>query len=57
MGVFETLRVIKGKPLFVAEHLAEMQRAMDALGLKSDADFEAARAGLPPLLRGDTRAG
>ena len=49
MGVFETLRVIKGKPLVVAEHLAEMQRAMDALGLKSDADFEAARAGLPPL--------
>ena len=49
LGVFETLRVIEGKALFVAEHLAEMQRAMDALGLKSDADFEAAQAGVPKL--------
>jgi branched-subunit amino acid aminotransferase/4-amino-4-deoxychorismate lyase len=49
MGVFETLRVVEGKPLFVAEHLAEMRRAMGALGLESDADFDAARAGLPAL--------
>jgi len=47
MGVFETVRVVEGKPLFMSEHLAELERAMDALGLKSDADFEAARTELP----------
>ena len=49
LGVFETLRVVNGVPLFVAEHRTELSRAMDALGLKSEADFEQARAGLPPL--------
>ena len=49
LGVFETLRVVEGKPLFVAQHLAELRRAMEALDLKSEADFDAARAGLPPL--------
>jgi len=49
LGVFETLRVIDGQPLFFAEHRAELGRAIEALGLKSDADFEQARAGLPPL--------
>jgi len=49
LGVFETLRVVGGKPLFVAEHRAELARAMEALGLKTDADFERARAALPPL--------
>jgi branched-subunit amino acid aminotransferase/4-amino-4-deoxychorismate lyase len=49
LGVFETLRVVKGVPLFVAEHRAELERAMAALGLKSDADFEAARDALPEV--------
>jgi len=48
LGVFETLRVIKGKPLFVPEHLAELARAMEALGLKSNFDFESSAAALPP---------
>jgi len=49
LGVFETLRVVDGVPLFATEHRTELGRAMEALGLKSDADFEQARAGLPPL--------
>jgi branched-subunit amino acid aminotransferase/4-amino-4-deoxychorismate lyase len=51
LGVFETLRVVDGVPLFAAEHRAELGRAMEALGLKSEADFdfEAARGGLPRL--------
>jgi 4-amino-4-deoxychorismate lyase len=36
LGVFETLRVIDGKPLFVAEHAAELRRSMAALGLNAD---------------------
>jgi branched-subunit amino acid aminotransferase/4-amino-4-deoxychorismate lyase len=47
-GVFETLRVIKGRPLFVAEHLAELNRAMTTLGLSSDFNFHDAGAALPP---------
>jgi branched-subunit amino acid aminotransferase/4-amino-4-deoxychorismate lyase len=47
LGVFETLRVIDGVPLFVAEHRAELARAMEALGLKVDFDAEKARAELP----------
>jgi branched-subunit amino acid aminotransferase/4-amino-4-deoxychorismate lyase len=47
MGVFETLRVVKGSPLFVAGHLAELQRAMMALGLSSDFDFPQAATELP----------
>jgi len=49
LGVFETLRVINGVPLFVREHRAELARAMEVLGLKTEADFELARAGLPAL--------
>lgn len=49
MGVFETLRVIDGVPLFVPEHLKELTRSMAALGLTSDFDFEKARAELPKL--------
>ncbi|MCE0522028.1 MAG: aminotransferase class IV [Methylacidiphilales bacterium] len=49
LGVFETLRVVDGKPLFVAEHRAELGRAMGALGLTSDFDFARAGAELPPL--------
>jgi branched-chain amino acid aminotransferase/4-amino-4-deoxychorismate lyase len=39
MGVFETLRVINGVPLFAAEHREELARAMAALGLSSETDF------------------
>jgi branched-subunit amino acid aminotransferase/4-amino-4-deoxychorismate lyase len=49
LGVFETLRVINGVPLFVAEHRAELVRAMAAMGLKSEADFEQAQAALPQV--------
>jgi 4-amino-4-deoxychorismate lyase len=47
LGVFETLRVIEGTPLFVAEHFTELQRALEALGLKSDFDPSVARKELP----------
>lgn len=33
LGVFETLRVVEGTPLFLDEHRAELQRAAAALGL------------------------
>jgi branched-subunit amino acid aminotransferase/4-amino-4-deoxychorismate lyase len=49
MGVFETLRVVQGVPLFMSAHLRELGRAMAALGLASDFDFEQARAELPRL--------
>jgi len=49
MGVFETLRVVNGVPLFMADHLVELGRAMEALGLKTKFDFEQARAALPSL--------
>jgi branched-subunit amino acid aminotransferase/4-amino-4-deoxychorismate lyase len=48
-GVFETLRVIKGVPLFMEGHLRELKRATETLGLKSDFDFETAAAELPPV--------
>jgi 4-amino-4-deoxychorismate lyase len=47
LGVFETLRVIDGRPLFVPEHAAELQRAASALGLDPTFDLAEARAGLP----------
>ncbi|HEX4139669.1 MAG TPA: aminotransferase class IV, partial [Candidatus Methylacidiphilales bacterium] len=47
LGVFETLRVVDGTPLFVAEHLAEMRRAMAALGIESEFDPEVSRRDLP----------
>jgi branched-chain amino acid aminotransferase/4-amino-4-deoxychorismate lyase len=47
LGVFETLRVVDGKPLFFAEHRAELARAMDQLGLTSGADFTAEALKLP----------
>jgi branched-chain amino acid aminotransferase/4-amino-4-deoxychorismate lyase len=46
LGVFETLRVVEGTPLFVAEHFEELQRAMQALGLSSDFNPAAARGDL-----------
>jgi branched-subunit amino acid aminotransferase/4-amino-4-deoxychorismate lyase len=45
-GVFETVRVVGGKPLFFAEHRAELKRAMTALGLTSDNRLEAEAATL-----------
>jgi branched-subunit amino acid aminotransferase/4-amino-4-deoxychorismate lyase len=48
LGVFETLRVINGIPLFVAEHREELERAMEALGLQSDEDIASAASELPP---------
>jgi branched-subunit amino acid aminotransferase/4-amino-4-deoxychorismate lyase len=47
LGVFETLRVVDGKPLFFAEHRAELTRAMEALGLKSDTNFALEALKLP----------
>ncbi len=47
LGAFETLRVIDGVPLFVAEHRAELARAMEALGLRAKFDLAEARAELP----------
>jgi branched-subunit amino acid aminotransferase/4-amino-4-deoxychorismate lyase len=47
LGVFETLRVVEGTPLFVAEHLAELRRAMETLGLSTAFDPSAARNELP----------
>jgi len=48
LGVFETLRVIKGTALFVPEHRAELTRAMETLGLTSAFDFDESMAALPP---------
>lgn len=47
LGVFETLRVIDGVPLFMREHQAELRRAATALGLNVNIDFDRARAELP----------
>jgi branched-subunit amino acid aminotransferase/4-amino-4-deoxychorismate lyase len=49
LGVFETLRVIEGVPLFVPEHLTALKRSARALGLKTRLDVEKARAALPRL--------
>jgi len=54
LGVFETLRVVDGKPLFLAEHRAELARAMNALGLTSETDF-AAEASTWPMKSGRWR--
>jgi len=47
LGVFETLRVVDGKPLFFPEHRVELTRAMDQLGLTSNTDFAAEASTLP----------
>ena len=39
LGVFETLRVVDGVPLFLEEHRAELQRAATALGLNVALDL------------------
>jgi branched-chain amino acid aminotransferase/4-amino-4-deoxychorismate lyase len=48
LGVFETLRVVDGVPLFVPEHLAEFKRAAEALGISASLDIEKQRAKLSP---------
>jgi branched-chain amino acid aminotransferase/4-amino-4-deoxychorismate lyase len=47
LGVFETLCVINGVPVFVPEHLAEFRRAAEALGISADFDLEKRRLELP----------
>jgi len=47
LGVFETLCVLDGKPLFFVEHCEELGRAMAALRLASDLDLAAEAATLP----------
>jgi branched-subunit amino acid aminotransferase/4-amino-4-deoxychorismate lyase len=47
LGVFDTLRVVGGKPLFVEWHRVELDRALGALGLESDADWAEEEAKLP----------
>jgi 4-amino-4-deoxychorismate lyase len=49
LGVFETLRVIEGRPLFVPEHAAELQRAAAVLGFRPDLDLPAITGKLPSL--------
>ncbi len=46
-GVFETVCVRKGVPLFVPEHLAEFRRAAEALGISAAFDVERQAAKLP----------
>jgi len=41
LGVFETLRVVKGRALFLGEHTAELRRAMEALGLTTRVELQA----------------
>jgi branched-chain amino acid aminotransferase/4-amino-4-deoxychorismate lyase len=43
LGVFETLRVIDGVPLFVPEHAAELTRAASMLGLNAHLDLSKER--------------
>jgi branched-subunit amino acid aminotransferase/4-amino-4-deoxychorismate lyase len=47
LGVFETLRVVDGKPLFLDWHRAELASALAELDLVSDADFAAEAVKLP----------
>jgi 4-amino-4-deoxychorismate lyase len=48
LGVFETLRVIDGRPLFVPEHAAELQRAVAVLGFSTDLNLPEMMVQLPP---------
>src|ERR1700679_1594216 len=47
LGVFETVCVRNGVPLFVPEHLAEFRRAAETLGISAGFDVEKQRAKLP----------
>jgi len=51
LGVFETLRVVNGRSLFLDEHGAELRRAMRALGLARDVDLHCALSSKPGRLR------
>jgi branched-subunit amino acid aminotransferase/4-amino-4-deoxychorismate lyase len=48
LGVFETLRVVEGHPLFVPEHAAELRRAAEVLGFHPRLDLPAMKAQLTP---------
>lgn len=43
-GVFETLRVFRGRPVLWREHLARLRRGLRRLRIEADLDFAAARA-------------
>lgn len=47
LGVFETVRVIRGRPIFVEEHWKSLKRSCAALGLKRPHDFRRDAAKLP----------
>jgi branched-subunit amino acid aminotransferase/4-amino-4-deoxychorismate lyase len=55
LGVFETIRVIEGVPLFVPEHRAEFQRAAEALGLTMTLDVAQSATTLPAGISGRWR--
>jgi len=48
LGVFETLRVVDGVPLFLAQHAAELHRSATTLGLNAEMNMSEAGAKLPP---------
>src|SRR5258708_32377234 len=47
LGVFETICVRDGRPLFVEEHWQSLRRACAALGLKRPFDFRTRTSELP----------
>ncbi len=47
LGVFETVRVWRGRPLFLEEHWQSLRRSCAALGLKRPTDFRRHAADLP----------
>jgi len=47
LGVFETVRVVDGVPLFATEHAAELVRSASMLGLNANLDLRKERAELP----------
>ena len=70
LGVFETICVRRGRPLFLEEHWQSLRRACRALGLKRPYDFRAQARELPggrslalddrtapvPLIRSSTKS-
>ncbi len=55
LGVFETLRVVRGAPLFVVEHYAELVRAAEAQGLAVEFNPAVASRELPRATSGRWR--
>jgi branched-subunit amino acid aminotransferase/4-amino-4-deoxychorismate lyase len=47
LGVFETIRVCRGRPIFLEEHWQALRRSCAALGLKRPPDFRRCAAELP----------